>query len=345
MSMETEGDNTQALYSLSALYRAFGLDAVPAGVIARLFRDKPPASPLSGGLPTPSLIRESFESTSDHEHVEWGRGGFSSPPLSLRVPEAIQEDIQKRWIATSSTPRNDIADLYLQKALNSSWLYRFCPFVRYVAVANTVAFETASDGSDIDLFIIVKKGHIHLARLFLFVATQLLGIRRHGKKIAGRLCLSFFMDDDPTTWDFSVIALSGGDPYLAWWLATLIPLYDPRDLHSELLKTNSEWLKREVGYEVPVIPDKDVLGRDPGSRIKNQKETFFKSLLEWFFVTSLGHFLESLANKIILSRAHKKMSRLTSNTGTIISDTILKFHDVDRREEIREKYEASLEKV
>jgi hypothetical protein len=78
--------------------------------------------------------------------------------------------------------------------------------------------------SDIDLFVVTSPRRLWTVRILMTLVFQLLGVRRYGKKIAGRLCLSFFSTTDGL--DMSEIALDGGDPYLATWVKYLSPILD-----------------------------------------------------------------------------------------------------------------------
>jgi len=96
------------------------------------------------------------------------------------------------------------------------------PFVRMVSVCNNLAFSKVREGSDIDIFIIAKNGRLFLVRSFVTFLLQILGVRRHGKKISKRFCLSFFIDE--SVMDLSKIALEN-DIYLAFWIKILDKKY------------------------------------------------------------------------------------------------------------------------
>jgi chaperonin GroES len=67
------------------------------------------------------------------------------------------------------------------------------PFVRSVALSGSSARMHMGRESDIDLFVIVARGRIWIVRLFMTVLAQLLGVRRHGDAIAGRVCLNHYI--------------------------------------------------------------------------------------------------------------------------------------------------------
>jgi predicted nucleotidyltransferase len=72
-------------------------------------------------------------------------------------------------------------------------LARFLPFIRGIALAGSQALGQQRPRSDIDLFIITDPRFMWTARTFLTAYFQILGMRRHGKKIANRFCLNHYL--------------------------------------------------------------------------------------------------------------------------------------------------------
>ena len=70
---------------------------------------------------------------------------------------------------------------------------RHLPFLRGVSVLGSQALGMPREGSDIDLLILVDGNRIGLARVFVTCYFQVLGLRRHGKKIANRFCLNHYV--------------------------------------------------------------------------------------------------------------------------------------------------------
>ncbi len=67
------------------------------------------------------------------------------------------------------------------------------PFVRSVVLLGSQALGQQKASSDIDLFVITDERFIGIARFFLTLYFQVLGLRRHGKKIANRFCLNHYL--------------------------------------------------------------------------------------------------------------------------------------------------------
>ena len=109
-----------------------------------------------------------------------------------------------------------------------------------VAVCNSLSMYSVDEDSDIDLFIVASPGRIWTVRILVTLIFQLLGVRRYGKKVSGRFCLSFFATTDGL--DMSEIALDGGDPYLETWVKYLAPVLDKNATYSAFVEKNTHWV-------------------------------------------------------------------------------------------------------
>src|SRR3989344_8782579 len=144
--------------------------------------------------------------------------------------------------------RYQLAEHKYRIALRAARVLRFVPFVEGIAVCNTLGYSNAAKESDIDFFIIARHGRIWLVRLLVTALVSGMGIRRHGQKIADRVCLSFYVSDAHL--DISDIALDAEDIYLVYWLATLVPIFyrqehDPQcSVYQRLLKENMKLHER-----------------------------------------------------------------------------------------------------
>lgn len=202
-------------------------------------------------------------------------------------------------------------------------ILRMIPFLRMVAVCNNLAFGKVDEKSDIDLFIVAGRGRLFIVRLFVTFLLHVMGVRRHGKKVAGRFCLSFFVDEDGM--DMRKIAIDN-DIYLAFWVRTMVPLMDD-GVSGEFLKEN-EWVRRYFADDFEMERNR-VVG---GGGILNK--VFGWMLGGWF-----GDKMEGVLKKWQMKRAKKKMEVVDMEVASlIVEDHILKFHNVDRRREYRKKW-------
>lgn len=70
---------------------------------------------------------------------------------------------------------------------------KYIPFVRGVGLTGSQAMGQERSGSDIDLFLFTDERFLWTARTFVTGFFQILGVRRHGKKIANRFCLNHYV--------------------------------------------------------------------------------------------------------------------------------------------------------
>jgi hypothetical protein len=196
------------------------------------------------------------------------------------------------------------------------------PFVRMVAICNSLSFYDAEKGSDIDLFIITEKKRLFIARTFTWIFTQLLGIRRYGNKVAGRFCLSFMISRDQL--NLHDLKLEN-DIYFIYWMRLMRPLIG-RDTYREFVKANDwihEYFEYEINQKLHLLPESKSIKR-------------IQKVLEFPWKGKIGDFIESILNKWQIKRAEKKAQNLQNREGIVLSSCMLKFHNMD----MRKKYSA-----
>jgi hypothetical protein len=196
-----------------------------------------------------------------------------------------------------------------------SWI----PGLRMVAVCNSLSMYASDADSDIDLFVVTEKKRIWLVRILMTLIFQILGIRRHGKKVAKRFCLSFF---STVEWlDFNNFRLEN-DIYLAYWIYYLKPILDTGNTYEILREANKSWTSEFFAEEEHAVDEKKyfICHNNPKQWTNNWK------ILDW---------IDAFLKKLFLPKtlAHKKS--LWNPIGIIVNENMLKFHNNDRREEIK----------
>ena len=229
------------------------------------------------------------------------------------------------------------------------WL-RCVPFVRLVAVCNTLGYSNAAEESDIDLFLIVAPGKIWTARGLCLVLLKLFHLRpllvRFGalrEERKDKIDLSFFVTDDALS--LTSLALREEipisnfqnqspvsnnhfptDPYLTYWLVQLTPLYDHGGVYEKFWKAN-ETLRAALSSASPY--DTSPLRAVSASLMSRLLQEAFEFV---FSGTRLESVLKSIQKHIMPARI-KDLAGYSD--GVVVSDTVLKFHDIDRRAEYR----------
>jgi hypothetical protein len=226
--------------------------------------------------------------------------------------------------------RYQLAEKKFRIALRIARSLRWLAFVKMIAICNNAGYNNALAQSDIDFFIIIGRGRLWWSRLLITLLVSLLGVRRHGKKIADRICLSFYVADDNL--DLSGIAIKPDDIYLVYWLATLAPIYhDGSDLN---LSAHNLWLKDYLPNYFPA---------DPANRRRvadNRLTRFSKRLDMGILATAAGDRLEKVSKIFQQKKMHQRHPDAHQGTEVVINDSMLKFHEND----MRLKYAAAWQK-
>lgn len=243
----------------------------------------------------------------------------------------------RRAIATTRKERTEFSKKKWRRAKSAAEFLRLVPFVRGVFVCNSVAIDNGKKESDVDIVVIIKAGRMFMARLAVTAIVHLLGYRRHGTKIADRVCLSFYVTDDSI--DFSSLRLQPEDPQLAFWVATFAPLIN-RDGMFQRVREANPWVLEYFPNAFSVDPRDGQLSED---QLLNTVRAFFENT----FAGSVGEPLEQSARSMQMKRMQRnKHSRQNdATTDVVISDTLLKYHERDRRAEVREKFERRLHEL
>jgi hypothetical protein len=219
--------------------------------------------------------------------------------------------------------KQDLSSAVLWKRVKFfKWIFALVPFVRMAAVCNNLAFGAADDDSDIDLFIVAAKNRIFTVKFFTTVLFQVLGIRRHGNKIKGRFCLSFFVSEGAMNLDSIRI---DDDVYLDYWLATLKPVYG-FDVMKKFIKANGSITQKfpNLDFFSEVRPVDGVC--------------MIKRVKEFLLGGKVGDFIESRLRIFHINRLKKRADLLKIEASVVVNDRMLKFHNTDRRKLYRDEY-------
>lgn len=273
---------------------------------------------------------------------KWGWGEAKEPYSYRAVEQALDSsDVLQEKIACQSgfvflkgrgelvatrQERYRLALRKFKKAKSFTRVLAQLPFVRAVAVCNSLGTANARAESDIDLFIITKPGHVWTTRLLAAGYAQLRKLRPQVGDRADKVCLSFFLTVDAL--NLADIRKTD-DPYLTMWLATLAPLYDPHGLLPSLWSANP-WLANALPNAV---------WRTPAEQ-REVKASAAQSLLETLFGgASFEHWAERFQQRRLPPNLRALANR---DTRVILNNQMLKFHDNDRRDEYAQRFQAQL---
>lgn len=211
-----------------------------------------------------------------------------------------------------------------EEKIRKNWKYlkilAQMPGIKALFLSNRLGWGNPREESDVDLFFITSKNKIWTARFFTTAFAKLFHLRPTPEFSKDKLCLSFYLSEESL--DLSAHRALNPDIYLIYWIHQLIPIFDPENVHEKFLESNA-WTKT-------FLPHASAYGPTPRRKIK---KFFFKNIVDLL----LG---EKIFRNIQIKILPEKLKILArEKQGVVISNTMLKFHDKDRRKEYQHQWE------
>jgi len=227
--------------------------------------------------------------------------------------------------------REKVSKQYWKKTRFFLPFIQFVPFITMVGVCNTLAINNASKESDIDLFIVARPGRLFFVRFLTVALFTVLGVRRHGNKITGRFCLSFYTDE--SAMNLESIQDGEDDIYLPYWIMSMKPVYGPK-VYKKFMEENI-WVQKYFGRTLPITHK---FWRTGVLR-------FLASLKEVLWKGKWGDKIEAKLKAAQLKRHQHNLSKLPSEASIVVTEHMLKFHNIDRRKDIAKRFEIKLKEL
>ncbi|MCX6781438.1 MAG: hypothetical protein NT003_05005 [Candidatus Magasanikbacteria bacterium] len=221
----------------------------------------------------------------------------------------VGENLEDEVGEAPTSSHNDIAfERKMWRTRKVTKLISLLPFVRAVAICNSLGFQMVHEDSDIDLFIVAAPGRVWSARWWVTGVLALLRLRP-GEARRDPICVSFFIDESVE--DLSELMIER-DVYFHYWLRALMPVFESHILF-------------ERGAQAA-----------PEFRIE-QGENLKK--LQKIFESCAKIFSESWVKtqQLTLMPNSLRIRAAAEDTDVVLSDTIIKLHNNDRRAELRDK--------
>lgn len=240
-----------------------------------------------------------------------GKNRVEDAPARVRgiprpFPETAYGDFHRAFdgvVGSKAAPSEGERRL-IDKARTYCRILAKLPAIRRVWVCNSLSMNAADGDSDIDLFVETAPGRLWTGRAVATAFFAALGVRRHGNKVAGRFCLSFFAVENA---DFGTVAVEN-DAYLYEWARRLIPVGGLGDVPN-------------------TASDRDSAPPAPGAAYERNSD----SPAPGFWARAV----ERAVRALMMPKTLREYARLGKPWGIEISETMLKFHPEDRRKEIR----------
>lgn len=208
-----------------------------------------------------------------------------------------------------------------EELFNKTYKYipyiKWIPGIKFIWVWNSTSMFASNKESDIDLFIITSKNRMWIVRIIITFIFQIFWVRKNNKYHAKRFCLSFFTT---TNWmDFWNFALEN-DVYLYFWIIYLKPILDFDDTFKNFINSQS-WADF---WEFTNLIEEN----------KKFIKFSWKSVWNNFKIFDV---IDNVLKKIFLPKTLNHFEKLWKPYGIVINENMLKFHNDDKRNQIKKE--------
>lgn len=214
---------------------------------------------------------------------------------------------------------------------------KWIPGLKMIWIWNSISMNCSTKESDIDLLIVTSQNSMWLNRILITLIFEILWVRKNNKHHASRFCLSFF---STINWlNFSNWKIEN-DIYLYFWIVYFKPILDFDNTYELFFEKNKTWAdfseynkikennKKYIKYKSP-LPNPPPKGEGIKQKLKNIAYS-----LPW---NKIEKWLNSLFKKIFLPKTLKHYNSIWKPYWIIINDNMLKFHNWDIRQKIKEE--------
>ena len=228
--------------------------------------------------------------------------------------QQIEERIAREKISVGKLKR-------LQRLV--SWL-RYLPFIRMISATGSLSLRHGTRGSDWDMFIVLEERALFTGRMILTLFLQLIGKRRHGKKIVDRACLNYYTGSES-------LLVRLRDWYASHEYQVMIPLFQTFSRDS-FYRANSWLLEFRSHAHLPVTRH----------RLELQETTStqkWRQFMEKFFSAS---WLEQILARFQKNKIARNPRTRTEGACIIADDHSLVFFPTPRGPKVFEQFQERL---
>lgn len=206
----------------------------------------------------------------------------------------VQEElIEKRW----------------HRAGKTAWFLQMVPFIRFISVTGSLAYETIKETSDIDIFIITKARRIWLVRAISTLLLRMVRRYRTERERAGKICPNRFVTDH-------FLIIRPQNRYHAQDYTQMVPLFDIGGMYEKFIEKN-KWME-QFGFFKP---------RRAIALVHSPTLTRVRKIGEFILSGFLGDWLENFFRHYQLRHLKKEYPDLNEPNSTIIAnDNEIRIH-------------------
>lgn len=251
----------------------------------------------------------------------WGYWWLRSA-VSREMAEGMTVEAAARQYVRRRLTRHALAQQKWKIARRVVRWFELVPLVKMVGGSGSLAWFNTNELSDLDLFVIVKRGRIWTARAFLLLISQLLGRRRkYWDEISpDNICLNHYITDELLLMNRAVRNL-----YMAQQYNQMVPLIG-LDMFNRWRDANQVWLRQYVIYpERPLAPSRlYVSGWEGWERIKLWFESWLLELPGDWMEKAFRYWQVRAIKKH--EERREKAGRAQGHDRIVINDNELAFH-------------------
>ncbi len=224
---------------------------------------------------------------------------------------------------------------------------KFLPFVRGAALAGSQAMGQQKETSDIDLLIILDPKFLWLGRTLVTAYFQVLGIRRHGKKISNRFCLNHYLAGIKsimelrnlyTAWEYMKLrslvypqTIANFQIQNRDWIAEFFPNFRIQPLYpSAALGTSPLTSSTSLGVTLSIA---ERVKRGEGLRRHTDEQSSVQSFLERMLSGNFGVWLEAKLK-------NWQLPKIRREEFILVLDDELSFHPQSKQQELLARFFA-----
>jgi len=233
----------------------------------------------------------------------------------------------RQSIIQTRLSRYNISEAKFKRAVKFIKVFSQLPFVKMIAVCNTLAYSNSSRSGDIDLFIITKNNRLWLARFLIVGLLKLLHVRPTKIKKQDAIDAAFFLAEEDL--NIAEIKINQADIYLTYWIDQLVPIFNIDNTYQKFQQAN-QWIKKSLPYSS---------GYQLGGRRQVLPSRFAK-IIGWLLNLFLNwQLVERWAKKYQLKIMPLELKSIMNlDSRVVVNDKMLKFHRSDRRQEYQERF-------
>ncbi|MCC7356328.1 MAG: hypothetical protein IT410_01775 [Candidatus Doudnabacteria bacterium] len=209
--------------------------------------------------------------------------------------------------------RNHVYGIARERRIKKWGRYlKYIPFVRGVGLVGSQALGQERSGSDIDLFLFTDSKFLWTARTLVTGYFQMLGVRRHGKKITNRFCLNHYVA--------GAKKIEHGKN-----LYTALEYVKLRSLTSSSLVSE---FKNQNLWIYTFFPN---AFRINSFAVLGSERSNFQKFSEYLFTNSLGEWFERILSQV-------QMKRIRQEKYIVVEPDELSFHPQSKEAELLQAY-------